>query len=144
MRYFEGLSGWNEPKHQEIISDLLYFIRKELDELDNTRFTVVPECPIKSRQLDRAVIPDILIWDNSKSRAGANYPCVILEICRNRGYKSDIQKVKQVVKQLSSLKEAFVFNLRVGFLGSVQPSAKRGDHTSSSEQSTKGIQRSGH
>ena len=107
-----GLSGFNLPQHQEVISDFVFYIRKHL--LDNQLqydFFVAPELRIKSLSLnEKSIIPDIVIKDDK----GWNQPIIIIEVSRNRGYITDIKKVKRAVKKIKTLKEGYIFNYESG------------------------------
>jgi len=105
----KGLSGFNLPEHQEVISDFIYLIRKHLEENRLTNlFYVAPELRVKASIFNNgSFIPDIVIRSTDKTW---NQPILIIEISRSRGFKTDTKKVKKAVKNIRSLKEGFIFN----------------------------------
>jgi Uma2 family endonuclease len=109
----KGLSGFNLPQHQEVISNFIYYIRLHLDNSGREyEFSVAPELRIKHSSFNKgSLIPDIVIKKDEKTWS---QPEIIIEVSRNRGYKADIRKVKKAVKNIRSLKEGFVFNYETG------------------------------
>jgi len=109
----KGLSGFNLPEHQEVISNFIYYIRLHIDNSGHEfEFYVAPELRIKNSNFNNgSFIPDIVI---KKEGNTWNQPEVIIEVSRNRGYLTDIKKVKRAIKNIRSLKECFVFNYESG------------------------------
>ena len=107
----KGLSGFNLPEHQEVISNFIYYIRVHIDNSGQEfEFSVAPELRIKNSNFNNgSFIPDIVIKNEGNTW---NQPEIIIEVSRNRGYLTDIKKVKRAVKNIRSLKEGFVFNNR--------------------------------
>ena len=107
----KGLSGFNLPDHQEVISNFIYYIRVHIDNSGQEfEFSVAPELRIKNSNFNNgSFIPDIVIKNEGNTW---NQPEIIIEVSRNRGYLTDIKKVKRAVKNIRSLKEGFVFNNR--------------------------------
>lgn len=109
----KGLSGFNLPQHQEVISDFIYHIRLHLansgQEFD---YFVAPELRVKNSNFNNgSFIPDIVIKKDGNTW---NQPKIIIEVSRTRGYITDIKKVKKAVKKVRALKEGFVFNYETG------------------------------
>lgn len=109
----KGLTGFNLPQHQEVISDFIYFIRKHLiDKGLANKYFVAPELRVKTSSLnDGSIIPDIVIRFKDKTW---NQPILIIEVSRTRGFKTDIAKTKKALRNIRSLKESFVFNYETG------------------------------
>jgi Uma2 family endonuclease len=109
----KGLSGFNLPEHQEVISNFIYFIRQHIDNSDQEyEFSVAPELRIKNSIFNNgSFIPDIVIKKDGNSW---NQPEIIIEVSRARGYLTDIKKVKKAIKNIRSLKEGFIFNYETG------------------------------
>ena len=100
----KGLSGFNLPRHQEVISNFIYYIRLHIDNSGQEfEFSVAPELRIKNSNFNNgSFIPDIVIRKDGNTW---NQPEIIIEVSRNRGYLTDIKKVKKAVKNIRSLKE---------------------------------------
>jgi len=109
----KGLSGFNLPAHQEVISNFIYYMRLHIDNTGQAfEFYVAPELRVKNSHFNNgSFIPDIVIKKDGNSW---NQPVIIVEISRTRGYLSDIKKVKKALKNIRSLKEGFVFNYETG------------------------------
>ncbi|MEI8136866.1 MAG: hypothetical protein WCH21_06025 [Bacteroidota bacterium] len=109
----KGLSGFNLPEHQEVISNFIYYIRVHIDNSEQEfEFSVAPELRIKNSNFNNgSFIPDIVIKSEGNTW---NQPEIIIEVSRNRGYLKDIKKVKRAIKNILSLKEGFVFNYETG------------------------------
>lgn len=104
------ISGYNIPLHQVMISDFIYHIRRFLQSRGlQYEFMVAPEVVLKNEDLKGGyIIPDVSI---KKRESSWNQPEMIIEVTRNRGWNSDIKKVRKAIKEVSSLKEVFVFNI---------------------------------
>jgi hypothetical protein len=109
----KGLSGFNLPEHQEVISNFIYYIRLHIENSGHEfEFYVAPELRIKNSSFNNgSFIPDIVIKNEENTW---NQPEIIIEVSRNRGYLADIKKVKRAIKTIRSLKEGFVFNYETG------------------------------
>jgi Uma2 family endonuclease len=109
----KGLSGFNLPEHQVVISNFIYYIRLHIDNSGHEfEFSVAPELRIKNSNFNNgSFIPDLVIKKEDNSW---NQPEVIIEVSRTRGYLTDIKKVKRAIKNIRSLKEGFVFNYETG------------------------------
>jgi Uma2 family endonuclease len=109
----KGLSGFNLPEHQEVISNFIYYIRLHIDNSGQAfEFYVAPELRVKNSHFNNgSFIPDIVIKKEGNSW---NQPAIIVEISRTRGYLTDIKKVKKALKNIRSLKEGFIFNYETG------------------------------
>jgi Uma2 family endonuclease len=109
----KGLSGFNLPEHQEVISNFIYYMRLHIDNAGQAfEFYVAPELRVKNSHFNNgSFIPDIVIKKDGNSW---NQPVIIVEISRTRGYLSDIKKVRKALKNIRSLKEGFVFNYETG------------------------------
>lgn len=109
----KGLSGFNSPQHQEVISSFIYYIRLHLDNSGRQYdFWVAPELRIKNKNFNHgSLIPDVVIKKDGKSW---NQPEIIIEISKTRGYNADVKKVKKAVQVIRSLKEGFVYNYETG------------------------------
>ena len=59
----KGLSGFNLPQHQEVISSFIYYIRLHIDNSGQEfEFSVAPELRIKNNNFNNgSFIPDIVI-----------------------------------------------------------------------------------
>lgn len=109
----KGLSGFNLPAHQEVISNFIYYMRLHIDNSGQEfEFYIAPELRVKNSHFNNgSFIPDIVIKKDGNSW---NQPVIIVEISRTRGYLTDIKKVKKALKNISSLKEGFIFNYETG------------------------------
>ena len=109
----KGLSGFNLPAHQEVISNFIYYMRLHIDNSGQEfEFYVAPELRVKNSHLNNgSFIPDIVIKKDGNSW---NQPVIIVEISRTRGYLTDIKKVRKALKNIRSLNEGFVFNYETG------------------------------
>lgn len=109
----KGLSGFNIPEHQEVISDLIYFIRKHFEQKGlSDQFSIAPELRVKTSIMNKgSFIPDIVIRTTTKTW---NQPVLIIEVSRSRGLKTDIKKVKKAVKFMRSMQEGFIYNYETG------------------------------
>ncbi|MFM7016831.1 MAG: hypothetical protein ACKOX3_10945 [Bacteroidota bacterium] len=104
------ITGFNLPVHQEIISDFIYHIRRHLQSKGlQYELYVAPEVVLRHVDFKGGyIIPDVSI---RKSDHSWNQPEMIIEVCRNRSWNSDIKKVRKAIKTVKSLQEVFVFNL---------------------------------
>lgn len=109
----KGLTGFNLPEHQEVISDLIYFIRKHFEEKGlSDQFSIAPELRVKTSIMNKgSFIPDIVIRTTTKTW---NQPILIIEVSRSRGLKTDIKKNKKAVKYMRSMREGFIYDYETG------------------------------
>ena len=105
------ISGYNIPLHQEVISDFIYHIRRHLQHRGwQYEFKVAPEVVLRNENFkDGYIIPDVSV---KKRESSWNQPEMIIEVTRNRSWNTDIKKVRKAIKEIKSLKEVFVFNIK--------------------------------
>lgn len=100
-----GLKGpGNDLKHQLIISFLIASYMKKFELKTYKNHFVVPELHLKPAS---SRIPDLTIYKKSRK---SFQPIVLIEICNNREQKNDIEKLKDLMKDIETVQECFVVN----------------------------------
>ena len=102
----EDFGVWAPADHQRVISKLtthlglLYYVEKRIN-LE----------PLPETMLDDAkasLVPDLSLVDNTNDQTP-----IIIEICKTKGQKDDIQKVIQLIdNDLYGIREGFIYNYK--------------------------------
>ena len=102
----EGLGVWAPADHQRIISKLtvglgiLYYHEKKI------RLEPLPETMLDDSKV--SPVPDLSLINNDSDETP-----VIIEVCKTKGQKDDIQKVIQLVdNDLYGIREGFIYNYK--------------------------------
>ncbi|SOD89211.1 PDDEXK family nuclease [Spirosoma fluviale] len=102
----EDLGVWAPADHQRIIAKLtvglgvLYYREKTV------RLEPLPETMLDDAKA--SLVPDLSLVDNS-----ADETPIIIEVCKTKGQKDDVQKVIQLVdNNLYGIREGFVYNYK--------------------------------
>jgi hypothetical protein len=102
----EDQGVWAPPDHQRIIA----LLTMGLGVLYHRQKSILLE-PLPKTMLDDAkasLVPDLSLVDNEKDETP-----IIIEICKNKGQKDDLQKVIQLIdNDLYGIREGFVYNYK--------------------------------
>lgn len=107
----EDLGVWAPADHQRVIAKLTTGLGVPFYHEKRIRLEPLPETMLddaKASRNDGPPVPDLSLIDNDSDQTP-----IIIEVCKTKGQKDDIQKVIQLIdNDLYGIREGFIYNYK--------------------------------